>query len=352
MARRRADRKLDGLLPTRGPDLARRIWAEAAEAAGGEFVELTERLYALSRNDVGVYVLGQWTPFVDPVAIALTEDKTVAYQLIADAGVPTPERVAVPRRDYSGAFAFLQDHSPCVVKPSQGAGGQGVTGSVVTRAQLGRAMRRAGLSSETVIVEHQVAGDHYRVLLLDGEVLDVVLRGRPQVVGDGTRTIEELMFAEYERRLDCTAPDGLKPFAADLDCLCTLESQGLRLSTVLSEGRAVPVKTATNTTGGRESRTVRAPLAPELEAEVARAAAAVGVRLAGVDIITRDPSVSLAAGGGVALEVNPVPALSHHYNVADPTTATRVAIPILEALFTQARARRSREGARGPRIVD
>jgi len=70
-----------------------------------------------------------------------------------------------------------------------------------------------------------------------------------------------------------------------------------------------------------------------------RAAAALGVRLAGVDVVTSDLSVPLASSGGVVLEVNPIPGLFHHYNVSNPNGASRVAIPILEALLTQQSSR-------------
>jgi predicted nucleotidyltransferase len=43
----------------------------------------------------------------------------------------------------------------------------------------------------------------------------------------------------------------------------------------------------------------------------------------------------------VVLEVNPIPGLQHHYNVAEPEAATRVAIPVLEALFAQRAAPRA-----------
>jgi cyanophycin synthetase len=223
-----------------------------------------------------------------------------------------------------------------VVKPARGGGGgSGVTPAIETASQLERALHYAGATSERVLVERQAVGEHFRFLLLDGEVLDVIRRGRPQVVGDGTSTIEELMFAEYERRLETESAEGMKPFSVDLDCLFTLEKQHLRLSTRLPEGATVIVKTATNTSGGSTCVPYREPVAPEVVAEVCAAAAAVGVRLAGVDVVAPALDGSLGSRNGVVLEVNPIPGLQHHYNVAEPEAATPVAITVLEALFAQ-----------------
>jgi D-alanine-D-alanine ligase-like ATP-grasp enzyme len=336
----RADRAHARRLPERRATFTQTIWAEAAQELGLEFQQLSPRLFRFRKEHVTVHVLGQRTPFADPVSIEVASEKHLAYDLLAEAGVPIPPHVVVTARDHDAARAFLETGPvPCVVKPVRGGGGgQGVTAAVTTAEQLVRAMRRAALTSRDLLVERQVAGDHYRILLLDGEVLDVLRRGRPQITGDGVSTIEELMFFEYERRISATAvADGLKPFAVDLDCLFTLEQASLHLHSVLGAGETAIVKSVTNVSGSRECVSFREIVSPQLVAEARAAAAAVGVRLAGVDIVTPDPSVSLVEGGGVTLEVNPIPGLVHHYNVADSGAATRVAIPILRALLDEAR---------------
>jgi cyanophycin synthetase len=73
-----------------------------------------------------------------------------------------------------------------------------------------------------------------------------------------------------------------------------------------------------------------------LVADASRAAELLGVRLAGVDVITRDCRQSLAAAGGVVLEVNATPGLHYHYEISNPENHVPVLVPILRALFDQA----------------
>jgi D-alanine-D-alanine ligase-like ATP-grasp enzyme len=61
----------------------------------------------------------------------------------------------------------------------------------------------------------------------------------------------------------------------------------------------------------------------------------VGLRLAGVDVITPDASRPLEEAGGVVAEVNGTPGIHHHYHVADRANATPVAVPILERALQQ-----------------
>jgi cyanophycin synthetase len=313
------------------------MWEEAATAVGAAFSEPAPRLFEFAREDLAVHVLGQHTPFADPVSIELATAKDLAYALLARNGVPVPEHIVVHRSDRRVARSFLETGpTPVVVKPARGGGaGLGVTPSIETASQLERALRRAGSTSERLIVERQAVGEQFRFLLLDGNLLDVIRRDRPQVVGDGTSTIEELMFSEYDRRLETDTVEGMKPFPVDLDCLFTLERQGLRLSTRPPRGAAVLVKSASNISGGHACVTVREPVDPDVLREVRAAAAAVGVRLAGVDVVAPGIERSLTSSNGVVLEVNPIPGLHHHYNVADPEAATPVAVRVLEALFAQ-----------------
>ena len=333
----RAARKLDKALPARRESFTRRMWEEAAGALEASCRELAPWLFEFSRDGLAVHVLGQRTPFADPVSIELASAKDLTYELLARAGVPVPDHIVVHRSAPRAAHAFLETGpTPLVVKPARGGGGgRGVTPSIETGSQLDRALQLAGSASERVVVERQAVGEHFKFLLLDDELLDVVRRGRPEVVGDGVSTIEELMFAEYELRLRADSTEEMKPFSVDLDCIFTLERQGLRLSSRPPAGRSVVVKTATNTSGGRMCVPVTQEAAPEVVDQVRAAAAAVGVRLAGVDVVAPDIGRSLASSHGVVLEVNPIPGLQHHYNVADPEAATKVAIPVLEALFAK-----------------
>lgn len=337
LRRWRTDRQLGKAAPARREAFTRWMWEDAAVGVGASFSEPSPRLFAFARDGLVVHVLGQRTPFADPVSIELASAKDLSYQLLARADVRIPEHIVVRRDDHVAARSFLESGPvPVVVKPARGGGaGQGVTPSIETASQLERALRRGGTTSELLVIDRQAVGEQFRFLLLDGEVLDVIRRDRPQVVGDGTSTIEELMFAEYDRRVGTDSREGAKPFPVDLDCLFTLERQGLGISSRPPKGTTVVVKSASNISGGRDCVTVREPVAPEVVHEVRAAAAAVGVRLAGVDVLAPDVERPLASSDGVVLEVNPIPGLGHHYNVAEPEAATRVAVLVLEALFAE-----------------
>jgi hypothetical protein len=150
----------------------------------------------------------------------------------------------------------------------------------------------------------QASGTVYRLLFLEGELLDVLRRLVPRVTGDGRSTIGELVAAEDRRRMHTSGGAGLVLVSIDLDCLFRLENAGLTLDSALPIGRTVPVKLVMNQSGVADTETVRNRISPALVAEAAEAVRLVGLRLASVDVITPDPGRSLADAGGVILEVN------------------------------------------------
>jgi cyanophycin synthetase len=180
------------------------------------------------------------------------------------------------------------------------------------------------------LIERQVPGPVYRLLFLDGELIDVIRHVPPRLTGDGRSTVEGLIAAENERRLEGEGATGLSLLDVGLDTIFTLERQGLRLTSVVTDGEEFAVQTVTNDNRIEDTETIRDGLHPELVDASRRAALAVGLRVAGVDVITPDASQPLEQSGGVVAEVNGTPGIHHHYHVADKANATPVAVPILE----------------------
>ncbi|HUT76088.1 MAG TPA: cyanophycin synthetase, partial [Polyangia bacterium] len=143
-------------------------------------------------------------------------------------------------------------------------------------------------------------------------------------------TVAELVTAENERRVGSGEGARTGLLRIDLDAVFCLQNQGLRPSSVLADGERVAVKTVINQNGPDDNVNAREEVSEELLADAVAAARVIGVRLAGVDLITPDPSRSLREGGGAIIEVNGTPGLHYHYNGAGPEEQESVAVAILE----------------------
>lgn len=314
-----------------------RLWSDAARELGAQMVDLSGGFLEFRSGAARTRVWNHWVPLEDIVTLRLADDKARAHRLLTAAGLPVPEHATFVATELAPALAFLARSSgACVVKPVDSAGGSGTTAGVRTPSQLRRARMRAGRRHGRLLIESQVPGAVYRLLFLDGELIGAIRRLAPTVVGDGSATVAALIDAENERRY--ADADGARPWLlrVDLDAVLALENAGLTLSSVPDRDARVAIKTAVSQNAPQDNETVTGELSEALVADAARAAAVIGVRLAGVDVITTDPGSSLTSGAGVVLEVNATPGLHYHYDVRDRDGADRVMVAILARLLEDA----------------
>jgi D-alanine-D-alanine ligase-like ATP-grasp enzyme len=188
-----------------------------------------------------------------------------------------------------------------------------VTTGVRTHRQLIWATATAGAYRKGLQIENQIAGKNYRLLFLDGELLDVVRRDPPAVVGNGKTSVRDLVAQANRERLDGGFATAQTLLIENQAVLHTLSRQGLTWRSVPALGQEVQVSDIINDNRACENVEAREELCQAIVRTAARAAEVLGVRLAGVDVITTDPTRALEASGGVVLEVNTAPGFHMHY---------------------------------------
>lgn len=321
------------------------VWHEAAEFLCADVTQLDDNVLQIERGAAITRVSLNYTELDDPVTLQIAGRKPLVTKLLAANGLPTLDSVSFDLSELRKAELFLQAHGVCVVKPASGTGGgQGVTTGIRTPRQLRTAAVNAAGFGSRILIEKQLAGMNLRLLMLDGELLDAVERQPPSVVGDGRTTIRRLLEQLNRRRLDTGHSMAQSMVRIDGDLRHCLASQGMSLGTVPAEGCVIRLKCVINDNSAEDNVPARDRLHPDLIAAARSAAAAVGLRLAGVDIITSDPSLSLAEAGGVILEVNSTPGFHCHY--ARRSDRELIAVPILAACLDTANARSRGNGAR------
>jgi cyanophycin synthetase len=209
-----------------------------------------------------------------------------------------------------------------------------VTCGIEKPADLARALVAAAAFGGEFVLERQIAGAAYRFLILDGELLDVVRRDPSSVEGDGVSAVRDLIRCENHARVHAAGSRGNHLVKPDHDCLLALRVQQLDLGSVPAAGIRHPVKHSSGDGGRFDTHSISlSSLARELVEEVTRAVTAVGLRLAGVDIVTPDLGRGIASAGGAIIEINAPPGLHFHYLSVNAPSTNRVATRILRRLL-------------------
>ncbi|MDQ3438859.1 MAG: hypothetical protein M3478_00755 [Planctomycetota bacterium] len=312
-----------------------RTWQEAGEELGATWNVLGPGMGELDLDGRRTRVVGNVSEIDGPVTLAVLHDKPLTHRLLAAESLPVPRHATFSLKDTAPAVRFMQTlGADCVVKPAGGTGGgRGVTTGIRTRWQLARAAAAAAVYADDLMIEEQITGDNYRLLYLDGKLLDAFVRRLPSVVGDGRSTVSRLVAQHNEERLSKGAGFSQVLLTIDLDMRRTLAKQGLSLRSIPSAGTIVTLKTVVNENCGADNSTITHLLHRSIVEDGQRVAAALRARFIGIDIVMPDPTIPLAESGGVVLEVNGTPNLYYHYNKKDG--AFPVAVHLLRRLLVE-----------------
>ena len=311
------------------------FWREAAASVGASCEAWDFGYHRITRNGLSTLVHLSEVRLDDHLTLRLMGNKFVTYRLLAEQGLDVPRHVRCTPASLDPAHRLMAEIGrPLVVKPVSGTGGgQGVTTGITDAKSLRRAARLASRFNPDLIAEEQIEGASYRLLYLDGKLIDAIRRDPPRLVGDGKSTIRQLTKAETHRRLTGRPFTAMSPLRLDRDAQNYLASHGLSPSNVPAAGEVIIVKRAVNENTAAENHVVRGEVHTATAALGARLVQNLGVRLAGLDLICQDISQPLSRANGLIGEVNTTPGMHHHALVSNPNSVAGVGAILLSHLF-------------------
>mgnify|MGYP001294805166 CR=1 FL=1 len=252
------------------------------------------------------------TDATSALAEMIAQDKQLTRALLHAVGVPVPE--GRPVADAEDAWQVAEELGlPVVVKPQYGNHGRGVATNLCTREQVVAAYAAAREEGSSILVERFMPGADHRLLVVGDRLIAAALREPAHVIGDGRSTIRQLV-AEVNR--DPRRSDGhatvLSFINLDTVGLAVLAEQGYTPDSVPPAGQRVLIRRNGNLSTGGTAEDVTDRVHPEVAARAVEAARAVGLDIAGVDVIAVDISRPLEEQRGGVVEVNAGPGLRMH----------------------------------------
>jgi cyanophycin synthetase len=270
------------------------------------------------------------TSHTSSTARYLSKDKNATSLLLARIGIPVPRQRLVT--SFEQALRAAEEIGyPVVTKPLDRGNGRGVSVGLAHADALRWGFEEACKYGEQVIVEQFVAGEDHRVLVIGGTMVAAAKRIPGHVVGDGNRTIAQLVAAANEDPRRGHEYDKLMVrLEFDAQAKQVLAEAGLKRDSVPARGQVVPLRRTANVSTGGTSVDVTEIIHPDNRDAAIRASRVLGLNIAGADFLSTDITRSYREIGGGICEVNFSPGLRPHWN-ANP--ARDVVGPIVDTMF-------------------
>lgn len=246
------------------------------------------------------------------IAVDIACNKELTREALKTAGIPVAPGETVDNRE-DVLEACLRIGYPVVIKPLNGNQGKGVTVGINDDETALWAYEIASRINKSVLVEKYIEGQDYRVLVLNKKVIAVSLRMPPRVIGDGEHNVLQLIKRENENPLRGYGHEKpLTKISVDEITVNYLKSKGITLDYVPKKDEKITLRFNANLSTGGVARDCTDIIHPDNIEIITRAAEAIGLDIAGVDICTRDISKPIRETGGAIIEVNAAPGIRMH----------------------------------------
>lgn len=245
-------------------------------------------------------------------AYEICDNKDLTKQYLKKAGVKIPEGKrfsnAIEDRNEMVEYAAVLGF-PVVVKPINENAGKGVFSNIRSKNELIDIVDYLcySLNYTDLIVEEYLPGTEYRVLTIGDRIIAAVNRIPANVVGDGKKTIDELIKEKNEMKRD--NPNlSKKTIQIDKEVMQSLEKEGYELNSVLPKEKKIFLRTKSNISSGGDPIDVTERLTEEQKTAVNKAIQAIpGLSMSGMDLIINPEDQS-----PTIIEVNTKPMLGLH----------------------------------------
>lgn len=265
-------------------------------------------------------------------AIMLANNKPLVNELLVNHGFPVPKQWCVSGH---AELAYIEKELsyPLVVKPANCDKGVGVMTKIRNISELSEAVKKCRKLSKKIVIEKTLLGREYRVTVAGSKVLGVVERQFPSVVGDGQKTIQNLVDKINLDREDDFENHKLMKILFNEAVLTYLAKQNLTPESIPELNQRIILNEVKNLSQGGSVTCVTERVHPDNLKMFAEAIQLIGLNIAGIDFITENIEKSFNEVECGIIDINSVPGFNAHYSAEGNTID--VAVETIKELYPQ-----------------
>ena len=304
--------------------------AALKKGLGVKIISKRFNLLKITFNGEARFVKGTSFPVNPQPACFIANNKFLTKKILRSHKIPVPKSWLVRTPAEARKTILKKNLFPCVLKPIKGAHGDKVFANIESLEEFNEVLPLVFTSpgKKNVLLEEFIKGKDYRFLVVGNRVSAVMERIPAHVIGDGKSNIRQLIRKfnqnplvgeRYEKPMCKIRLNG--------EVKRNLKKQGRKLTYIPKKNEKVFLRQNANISTGGIGKDVTNAINGELKKTAVMAAKAIGMAIAGVDII-----YDQQAGKFCVLELNDCPGIDiHHYPVIG--RSREVASDIVDFLF-------------------
>jgi glutamate--cysteine ligase len=248
-------------------------------------------------------------------SILAMENKLVTKKILEEHKIRVPKGSEYTNAEAAKTDFLIHQGKAIVIKPNQTNFGLGITILKENNDEetYRRAIDIAFEHDNTILIEEFIAGKEFRIFVIGGEVVGILHRVPANVIGDGTKTIRELV---EQKNLDPLRGKGyrtpLEKIRLEEAEAMFLKQQNRDFETVPTSGETVYLRENSNISTGGDSIDFTDDIPDSYKQIAIRAAKALNVVITGLDMIIPDVSAEATADNYAIIELNFNPAIHIH----------------------------------------
>lgn len=277
-----------------------------------EFLSIDSSFIKISKNDKNIIIKSSIFPVDLALSAFIAKNKMYTHYFCKKNNVPVPkQKMCVSLKQVKMVAKIIK--FPLVIKPINLAYGEGIVVNIKNITDLLSESKIALEKYEKILVEKYIRGRDHRLLIVDGKFASAVLRIPATVKGDGKNSIKKLINIENKNPLrgkDYTKP--LLTIKIDEETERLLIKNGYTLDEIPKKGEIIYLKETSNASKGGETEVITSRVHESYIKLAEKATRIIGLKYAGVDIVTEDISKDNYGNLGKVIEVNSFPGIDIH----------------------------------------
>lgn len=298
-----------------------------------EVLDRSENFISLSKGNKIEYVKQATKTSVDSYStVLIMENKLVTKKILRKSNIRVPRGYEFTSFEDAINNLSLFTNKPIVIKPKSTNFGLGISifPKGTTEEDLIKALNIAFKNDNTVLVEEFVSGKEYRFLVIGDKVAGILHRVPANVIGDGQKTIRELVEEKNQdplRGYHYRTP--LEKIKLGENEELFLKQQNKNFNYKPKKGEIVYLRENSNISTGGDSIDYTDEMPERYKNIALEGAKSVGATICGVDMMIEDYRDENSSYAIIELNFNPA---IHIHSFPYKGTERNIAIEILKVL--------------------